>query len=153
MADGETATRPRDRGCGAGLCHGGFGGHAAFAFANIHFGRPILEIQKTFPCFAPRASGQTLSHSDDLRRVPAAASRRWNIAPIERSRGRSRRQRGELVQDRPEPLGAVGRRRQHPMFAQLHPTRPPTASDFSLAVPTKTDSLSKMRINRAPGIF
>jgi hypothetical protein len=92
----------------------------------------------TFPCFAQRASGQTLSHSDDLRRVPAEASRRWNIAPIERRGGRSRWQRGELVQDRPEPLGAVGRHRQHPVFARPHPTRP-QRHQISAAVPTAVD--------------
>jgi len=49
-----------------------------------------------------------LSHSDDLRFVPSAASRRWNIALIECCRGCSRGQRGELVEERSEPLCAAG---------------------------------------------
>jgi hypothetical protein len=82
-----------------------------------------IAFQKPFPRFAVRTGGQALAHSDDLHCVPSAASRRRNIALVERCGGRSRGQRGEFTQDRPKSFGAVHDSHNSPILHAYIPMR------------------------------
>jgi hypothetical protein len=57
------------------------------ASTSYHSHLPLRSIIpgliKPFPRSTTRTCGQALAHSDDLRFVPSAASRRWNVALIE----------------------------------------------------------------------
>jgi len=51
---------------------------------------PAIALQKPLPRSTTRTSGKKLAHSDDLRFVPSAASRRWDAALIEDYHGPAR---------------------------------------------------------------
>jgi hypothetical protein len=114
-----------------------------------------VTLQKPLPRSAPwRTIGQTITHADHLRRVPSTASRRRHIASIELCRDSISGQRGELLQDRPEPLGAICRRSQKSMSAKhMHAPRAHQAICGQISLQMLTSSLSKMRINRVPDIL
>jgi hypothetical protein len=75
-------------------------------------------LQRSLPGFAPRTFGEALAHPDDLRCVPPAASRRWDVSRIERCRDRICRQLGQPIQDWPKPFCAIFFCRQEPMSAK-----------------------------------
>jgi hypothetical protein len=108
-----------------------------------------IALQKPLPRSATRTSGQKLAHSDDLRFVPSAASRRWDAALIEDYHGRSRGQRGQLFQERPKPRHAARRRLQD---SESH--APPESSGFTMSpLPVENEDQSSLRFSLTVAFF